>query len=131
MRVAAIIKSARPHHVGAAPHEQFHVGDVLDDLHGEHQFEPFAGIRQRLRGVDPIVDRGLVLPRVQLGSGDVCARWVDPHHLAADARQRLGQEAAATADVEHPQARKAIKPPWGRARSVGTPRRGYSRAAPD
>ena len=33
-------------HLGAAPHEQVHVGDVLDHLHGEHQVEAFARRRQ-------------------------------------------------------------------------------------
>ena len=50
LSVAATIRPPGLHHLAAASREQADIGDVLHHLHGQHDVEPLAGIRQRLRG---------------------------------------------------------------------------------
>ena len=80
------------------------IGHVLDDLHVEHHVEALARRREALRRAVPVVDGEARLRRVQRGDGDVARRRVDAGDLGAEPRHRLGEEPAAAADVEEPEA---------------------------
>jgi hypothetical protein len=102
-------------------HEQRHVGDVLHHLHGEHDVEPLAGLRQLLGGGTAVVDRQIGKRGVLLRRLDVGRRRVYPHHVGAQPGQRLGQDAAAAADVEDAQALERVEPPGVAVEASGDP----------
>ena len=79
------------------------IGDVLDHLHGEHDVEALARIGERLGGGRAIVDGKSRLVGMQLRRRDIGLGRIGPDDGGAEPCQRLAQNAAAAADVEHAQ----------------------------
>ena len=82
---------------------------MLDHFHGEHDVEPFAGLRQLLYGRVAVVDGEARLRGVGLCHRNVLCRRIGADHRRAEPRQRLTQDAGPAADIEEAQARKAIE----------------------
>ena len=130
LSVAAIIMPPGLHHLGAAPHEQRHVGDMLDHLHRQHHVEALARVGQRLGGGGAIIDpqvglRGMPARDLDIGFGRVGARprWRRAAPAArTECRRRSRYRGCA--------GRTGSRAAWGRGRNASPPGRGYSRAAP-
>ena len=86
------------------------IGDVLDHLHGEHDVEALAGIRERLGGGRAVVDAEPGLAGMQPRRRDIGLRRVRADDGGAEPCQRLAQNTAAAADIEHAQTRQRIEP---------------------
>ena len=131
LSVAAIIMPPGLHHLGAALHEQVDIGDMLDHFHRQHHVEALACVGQVLRGDGAIVDRAGRPARHARADLDIGLGRVGADDLRAEPRQRLGQDAAAAADIEDAQAREAADLLGFAPEMRRRPDRGYRRAAPD
>src|SRR5262245_51663361 len=103
-------EAARLHHLSAAADEEVEIGDVLDHLHGEHEVEALARVRQRLGRGRAVVHAHPRVGGVQLRRRDIGLRGIGAHDGGAEPRQRLAQNAAAAADVEHAELGERIEP---------------------
>ena len=88
------------------------VRHVLDHLHVEDDVEALAGGRQIFRRRGAVVDVETLLGGMDGGRLDVPLRRVDGNHVRAQPRHRLGQQAAAAADVEKAQALERFALVW-------------------
>ena len=85
------------------------IGDVLDHLHGQHDVEALAGVRQRPRPWSRGSRSRARCPRRAPRRRDIVLRRIGADDVGAEPRQRLGQDAAAAADIEHAQAVEAVE----------------------
>ena len=79
--------------------ELIEIGNVLDDLEGEDGIEALAGTRQRSDIRNAVIDREPARLGVVAGRGDRLRVGVDPGDPKAEPGHRLGDEAAAAADI--------------------------------
>ena len=79
------------------------IGDVLDDLEGQRGVEPLARGGELFGGGDPVIDRKAVRRGMRARNIDRGRRRIDPRHDEAEPRHRLGDETAATADIDKPE----------------------------
>ncbi len=121
---------ARLDHLGRNRDEQADIGDVLDHFHGKDDVEAFAGLRQRLGAGVAVIDRKPGLRSVLVRDGDIAAGRIGADDRGAEPRQRLGQNAAAAADVEHAQAGEAVERASHHGQNVRRRGRGYRRDGP-
>ena len=101
-----LIPDVAPDQRGRGVQEHGRIGDVLHHLHVDDHVEARAGRCQVLgEGLGaglPVVDGEPAPGGMQRGDLDVRRRGVDAHDLGAEARQRLGEQAAAAADIQKP-----------------------------
>src|SRR5262245_25799117 len=103
-------QAAGLNHFGTAVNEQSEVGDMLDHLHGEHDLEALAGVRQCLCRGGAVVDGKTLAAGVYLGGLDVSLSRIRAHHRGPEPGDRLAEEAPSAADIEHAQPRQAVEP---------------------
>ena len=70
----------------------------------------FAGVRQPFRGRFAVIDSKSRLRGMASRHCDVAGRRIGADHAGAKACQRLGENAAAAADIEDAQAFEAVEP---------------------
>ena len=110
LRVAAIIRPPGCTISAQRCTNSADVGDVLDHLHGQHHVEALALVGQLLRGGAAIVDRSPAWAACARAASILASAGIGADHRGAEPGQRLGQDAAAAADVEDAQARQAAEP---------------------
>jgi hypothetical protein len=96
-------QAAGADHLRAGGHEEFDVGDVFDHFHVQHDIEGLAGFGQLLGRHGAVIDRHARGLRMRGGDADVLFGGVGADDRRAHAGHRLGQQAAAAADIEDPQ----------------------------
>jgi hypothetical protein len=79
------------------------VGHMLDHFHVEHHVEALARRGEVFGAGVAVVDFEAGLPGMDLRHGNVARGGIGTHHLSPEPRHRLGQQAAATADIEQAQ----------------------------
>ena len=78
------------------------IGHVLEHFHAGHEIEGRGPLlRQILGGDGAILHGNFCLECMQLGHIEHRLRQIDAEDVRAGTRHRLGQDAAAAADVEH------------------------------
>ena len=97
--------------VGAGLDDRGRIGHVFEHFHAGHDVEAARLLgRQRLGADLAVLDAARAgLQRMQLRHLERLVGQVDAQHLGALARHRVGQDAAAAADVEHALARRAAR----------------------
>ena len=85
------------------------IGAVLDHLERQHRIETLAGLGDRFGGGEAIVDFETGALRVRPRRLDRFGARIDGGHPKAEARHRLGHEAAAAPDVEQGQPGKRLQ----------------------
>src|SRR5690606_21153827 len=95
-------RAARLQRGRAGTHEACGIRHVLDDLETRDDVERAGlGRRERLDVDRAIVDRQYPGGRVRARDGEILLGGIDAHDGGTAARERLAQDAAAAADVEH------------------------------
>jgi hypothetical protein len=111
-------KTARADLREAFPQEGLRVDHVLDHLHVQHHVETVLG--EVLQRHVPVGDGEPAALGMFPGNDDIARRHVDAEHLRPVPRHALRQDAAAAADVQHPQALQRLGASGSRPSSRAT-----------
>ena len=73
---------------------------MLDEFQGQRYVEPLARTHHRISGRDAVIDAEAARVGMHAGGIDRLGAGIDPGHGKAEPRHRLGDKAAAAADVD-------------------------------